>query len=122
MSETITLEVPEALAHSARAVATRTGRRVEDVLAEWLQGAAGSLPIEALPDEQVLALRDLQMDKAQQAELGDLLERQREGLLTDAERPRLAALLEVYQQGMLQKARALKVAVEHGLQPPLGAE
>lgn len=121
MSETITLEVPEALAHSARAVAARTHRRVEDVLAEWLERTAGALPIEALSDEQVLALRDLQMDDAEQAELGDLLGRQREGLLADAERARLAALLEIYQQGMLQKARALKVAVERGLQPPLGA-
>lgn len=122
MSETITLEVPEALVHSARAVAARTGRRVEDVLAEWLAQIASALPIELLSDEQVLALRDLRLDSAQQAELGDLLERQREGLLAGAERARLDALLDIYQQGMLQKARALKVAVERGLQPPLDAE
>lgn len=122
MSETITLEVPEALAFSARVVAAQTHRRVEEVLAEWLERTAGALPIELLSDEQVLALRDLQMDDAQQAELSELLERQREGVLANTERARLAALLELYQQGMLQKARALKVAVERGLQSPLDAE
>lgn len=119
MSETITLEVPEALVHSARVVAARTQRRVEDVLAEWLERTAGALPIESLSDEQVLALRDLRLDDAQQAELSDLLERQREDMITGVEHARLAALLELYQQGMLQKARALKVAVARGLQPPL---
>jgi hypothetical protein len=121
MSEPITLEVPEALVHSARTVGARTHRRVEDVLAEWLGWTAGALPIESLSDEQVLALRDLRLDDGQQEELSALLERQREGLLTGAERARLVALLDLYQQGMLQKARALKVAVERGLQPPLGA-
>ncbi len=100
-------------------VAARTQRRVEDVLAEWLERTAGALPIESLSDEQVLALRDLRLDDAQQAELSDLLERQREDMITGVEHARLAALLELYQQGMLQKARALKVAVARGLQPPL---
>ena len=62
MSEIVTLEIPDVLAQSARAVAKQTHRSVEDVLIEWLDRAVTELPIELLPDDQVLALRDLQMD------------------------------------------------------------
>jgi SRSO17 transposase len=61
------------------------------------------------------------MPDAQQRELSDLLARQREGQLADTERPRLDALLDAYRRGMVRKARALKVAVERGLQPPTHA-
>jgi hypothetical protein len=40
MGETVTLTLPDALVHSARAVAARTQRRMEDVLVEWLDPLA----------------------------------------------------------------------------------
>ena len=104
MSEIVTLEIPDALAQSARAVAEQTHRRVEDVLIEWLDRAATELPVELLPDDQVLALRDMQMDDAQQAELSELLARQREGVLTNAERGQLETLMGIYRRGMVQGA------------------
>lgn len=119
MSELVTLELPEPLVESARAVAARTQRRVEDVLVEWLDRAAAEVPVVLLPDDQVLALRDLEMDAAAQAELSDLLARQREGQLAADARVRLDALLTAYRRGMVCKAEALKVAVDRGLQPPL---
>ena len=119
MSETVTVEVPEGLLQSARAVAAQTQRRVEDVLAEWLERTAAILPIEQLSDEQVLALRDLQLPAEQQSELSELLAEHSERTLSAPERARLDVLLDLYQQGMVQKARALAVAVERGLQPPL---
>jgi hypothetical protein len=61
----------------------------------------------------------MQMSDAEQAELSELLARQREGALSDDERGRLDALMRSYRQGMVRKAQALKVAVERGLQPPL---
>lgn len=64
MSEIITLEVPDGLARNARAVARQTHRRVEEVLVEWLARAASDIPVEQLSDDQVLALRDMQMDDA----------------------------------------------------------
>ena len=120
MSEIVTLELPDALVRSARAAAERSHRRVEDVLIEWLDRAVTELPVEALPDDQVLALRDAQMSDEQQEQLRDLLTQQREGLLDSAARLRLDELMGVYRRGMVQKARALKVAVERGLQAPLG--
>lgn len=119
MTERVTLELPEPLVERARAVATRTQRRVEEVLVEWLDHAAAEVPVVLLPDDQVLALRDLELDATAQAELSDLLARQREGQLEDAARARLDALLSAYRRGMVRKAEALKVAVDRGLQPPL---
>jgi hypothetical protein len=120
MGGTQTLEVPEALALGVRAVAARTGQRMAEVLADWLSRAATELPNEHLSDNAVLALRDLQLDATQQAALDDLLTRQREGHLTEREHETLDELLDLYRRGMLYKARALKVAVARGLQPPLG--
>lgn len=119
MSEIVRLELPEQVALRAKEMATRTHRRLEDVLVEWLDRAAAEPPVESLPDEQVLALCDLQMDAGQQEELGDLLARNREGQIDEAERGRLEELMLVYRRGLVRKARALKVAVERGLRPPL---
>ena len=119
MSEIVTLELPEPLARSARAVAQQTRRSVEAVLLDWLDRAATELPVEQLPDDQVLAMRDLQLTAEQQAALSDLLGRQREGTLTEDERGELDSLLALYRRGMVRKAQVLKVAVNRGLQPRL---
>ena len=119
MSEIVTLEVPDELAERARAVATQTHRPLEEVLLAWLARVAADVPVEELPDAEVLALRDLQLGEDEQTELGTLLAHQREGALSDAERVRLDALMRSYRQGMVRKAQALKVAVDRGLQPPL---
>jgi hypothetical protein len=119
MSEVITLELPDTLVQSARAIAARSNRRVEDVLVEWLDRSASEVPVETLPDDQVLLLCDLTMQEADQQALNELLARQREGTLDDAERPVLNALMGAYRSGLVRKAQAVKVAVERGLRPPL---
>ena len=88
---------------------------------EWLGRAASDVPIESLPDEQVLALADREMGKSEQRELSALLAHQREGALDEAARRRLDELMASYRRGMVEKAQALKVAVERGLRPPLDA-
>lgn len=72
-----------------------------------------------LPDAEVLALAEAQMDRAQDRRLGTLLARQQAGPLTEDERRDLLALLHVYQDGLLRKAQALRKAVRRGLRPPL---
>jgi hypothetical protein len=119
MGEIVTLELPEEVARSAKEVAARMHRRLEDVLVEWIDRTVAELPVESLPDDQVLTLCDMQMDAEQQGELGGLLTRNREGLLSDAERARLDELMRIYRRGLVRKAQALKVAVERGLRPPL---
>jgi hypothetical protein len=119
MSETVVLELSDTLLQHAHAIASQSQRRVEEVLVEWLELVGEELPVEALPDDQVLALRDMQMSEGQQQELSDLLARQREQTLDPTGQARLDTLMGVYRRGMVRKAHALKVAVERGLQPPL---
>lgn len=42
MAESIMLELPDEVAHHAREAARRTGRRMEDVLADWISRGAAS--------------------------------------------------------------------------------
>lgn len=119
MSEVVTLELPDSLVRSARTIAERSNRRVEEVLVAWLDRSARERPVALLPDDQVLLLCDLEMQEADQQALNDLLDRQREGALGDTERPALDALMGAYRRGLVRKAQALKVAVERGLRPPL---
>ena len=119
MGTVVTLELPRDLAERAQQIAEQTRRSVEEVLLDWLGRGATDAPVELLTNEQVLALRDLQMSADEQAELNDLLERQREGDLDTGGRDRLDYLMKTYRRGMILKAQAIKVAVERGLQPPL---
>jgi hypothetical protein len=121
MAEIITLELPEALAQQAKEIAALTHRRVEEVLLEWLDRASADLPLESLPDEQILVLCDLQMQPRQQDQLSDLLARNQEGTLTEPEVTQLDELMQIYRRGLVKKARALKVAVERGLKPALSS-
>ncbi len=117
MSAIITLELPENVAQYARTVAELSHKRVEDLLVELLDQAVHDA-IDNLPDEQILALANLQMSAHDQAELSDLLAKQRESELTDP--LRLDELMGIYRRGLIQKARAAKIAVERGLIPSLG--
>ena len=119
MAETITLELPEALVIQAKDVATRTQRRLEDVLLEWLDRAAAETPLESLSDSQILSLCELQMAADQQEELSRLLALNRENQLSPAEQQRLDELMQLYRRDLVSKAHALQIAVQRGLKPPL---
>ncbi|BAG02298.1 hypothetical protein [Microcystis aeruginosa] len=119
MTETVTLELPEALAEQAKQIAALTHRRLEEILVEWIDYAISELSIESLPDNQILALCDLQMEAEQQELFSSLLAQNQEGELNQAGVNQLDTLMQVYRRGLIYKARALKVAVERGLRPPL---
>lgn len=119
MTETVTLDLPQSVVESARTLAQRTDRRIEEVLAEWLDRYVTERPIEMLSDDEVLALADSQMTDTDQDELSDLLYANRENLLTPEQRPRLDELMTTYRLGMVRKAQALYVAVARGLRKPL---
>ena len=119
MAEIVTLQLPETRAQRAKEIAAFTHRRLEDVLVEWIDRAITELPLESLPDEQVLALCEMQMESEQQELFSDLLARNQEGQLSDTEVSQLDELMQVYRCGLVRKARALKVAVERGLKPAL---
>ncbi len=119
MSQLITLELPDTITQQASHIAGQTRQRLEDVLLEWLNYVAAELPIELLPDRQVLALSKAQLPPQQQTHLSKLLACQREGQLTATEKRQLADLMKLYRRGLLRKAEALKVAVQRGLMAPL---
>jgi hypothetical protein len=119
MAEIVTLELSDTLAQQAKQIASLTHRRLEDVLVEWIDRAITDLPIESLPDDQILMLCDLQLEPQQQERLSDLLAQNQEGQLSQTETEQLDQLMKIYRQGLVRKARALKVAVEKELRPPL---
>ncbi len=120
MSEMVTIEISETTARLIHEIAARTGRDPGAVLSELVDRSVRDLPVESLPDEQVLVLCDMAMSETDQAELSDLLADQREGQLDDARRVRLDELMQVYRRGLVRKSEALRVAVQRGLRPPLG--
>lgn len=118
MSQSVVLEVPDELASRAQAEAAKQRRPVQAVLVDWLQ-QAGADDLESLPDSQLLGVCDSMMPAAQQAELSELAERNREGQLSTIDRDRFATLMTSYQHGLLRKARALRIAVARGLRTSL---
>ena len=83
--------------------------------------AGAVTPVEDLPDEELLALADLQLPADEDRRLGQLLDRQQAGELTGAERAELDALMQNYRVGLLRKSQALREAVRRGLREPLEA-
>ncbi len=120
MSETLTVELPTELARQARALAIAGNRRLEDVVLEWIGRAVADPPVESLPDAELLALCDANLEAGPQAELSELLEDLREGTLAASQQSRLDDLMAGYRRGLVLKARALREAVSRGLRPELG--
>jgi predicted transcriptional regulator len=119
MSEVLTVELPDDLARQARALAAATNRRLEDAVLDWVRQAIAERAVESLPNDDLLALCDLTLEDAQQAELSDLLTQAREGALSVPDQERLDHLMVDYRRGLVLKARALKEATARGLRPPL---
>ncbi|HKI38041.1 MAG TPA: hypothetical protein VKA46_39675 [Gemmataceae bacterium] len=122
MSE-ITLSLPDELMEQAQLWALRTGRPVADFLTETIRLSLNPLgtplgderPLRDWTDEEVLAAADSMMDPEDDRLLSELLSRQREGRLTQAERTELTSLMQMYQAGQLRKARAFSEAVRRRL-------
>jgi hypothetical protein len=119
MPEKVTLEFPDDLLARVRMVADHTHRSLEEVLLDWVRHAGAEPVMELLPDAEVLAVCDLELTPAQQEEVSDLLERNREGELGPPERSRLEELMRLYRTALVRKAQALKVAASRGLRSRL---
>ena len=127
MTTQVTLSLPDETYRRAERLARLTGRQVNDVLADTIhislqplgpQAPTGK-PVVEMSDAEVLTVADSQMDVTQDRRFSDLLNKQQAGILADNEQPELLALMQVYQEGLLRKAQALKEAVHRGLREPL---
>src|SRR5690349_20716411 len=119
MSEQITIQISERAIQQAAQIAASTHQSVEKVLSGLIESYIEDLPVESLSDDAVLALSEARMLDEQDAELSDLLARQREGQLDAEGRKQLSELMQIYEKGLLRKSQALRVAVERGLREPL---
>lgn len=127
MSTQVTLRLPDELYENAKRWAALTQRDVPETLTNVLSIVL--TPIHANPkleksvasllDEEVLALSKVQMKPEQGQRLSRLLEKQREGLLAEQERPELLALMQVYEQLWIRQSEALAEAVERGILPAM---
>jgi len=127
MSTQVMVTLPDEVYRRAASLARLSGQRMSDILADTIALSLPSLspqaesvqPLSALPDEQVLALADAQMEPAQDRQFSRLLNRQQAETLTEAERSELLILMQIYQETLLRKAQALHEAVQRGLREPL---
>lgn len=119
MSESIILELPETLVKQVKEIATLNHRGIEEMLIEWINRAVNDVPLDLLPNEQILALCHLQMTTEQQATFSDLQFRHREEHLNAQETSKLDELMQIYRSGLVRKAQAMNIAVKRGLMLPL---
>jgi hypothetical protein len=129
MSTQVTVTLPDEVFERAQRLAQVSHREVADLLAETIAISLPTLrpqpgrpePAATLADTEVVALTDLQLPAAQDQQLSMLLDRQQAGTITEEERGELAALFQLYQEGLLRKAQALAEAVRRGLREPLAS-
>lgn len=132
MTTQITLTLPEEVYRRASHLAQLLNRDLADVLTEAITLSLSPVaipphqpsntsfqPIATLSDTEIIALTELEMEPDQDQRLSELLDQQQAGVLTDAERPELSTLMQIYQEKLLQKAQALREAVQRGLREPL---
>jgi len=127
MSTQITITLPDEVYHRVERLAQLTSRNIADVVTDAIKLSIPAVSLQneliesvsALSDEQVMALTQLQMEPEQDQRLSDLLDHQQEGIITETEQIELSNLMQIYQEGLLRKATALKEAVQRGLREPL---
>ncbi len=118
MSQSITLQLPDDLISIAQAEAERSAKPLEAVLVRWMQHGVGE-DLQQLSNSELLAICDSTMEIDLQQALSGLQAKNREGNINNSERTRLQELMDVYQRGLLRKAKALKIAFGRGLRASL---
>jgi len=134
MTTQIILNLPDEVYKKAEHFAQLTNRAVVDILTQAIAlslspvspqstqiDSKETLCFSSLPDEEVIALTELQMQPEQDQRLSELLYNQQAGTLANTEHSELLALMQVYQEKLLLKAQALREAVQRGLREPLDA-
>lgn len=133
MNKPITLNLPEDVYNRALLLAQLIGRDLTEVLIEAISLSLSSTSpinesdrhfsesVKSLDDREVMAMSELQMESEQDLRLSQLLSKQQADTLSEAERPELWSLMQIYQTLLVKKAVALREAVERDLVEPLSA-
>lgn len=117
----VSVNLPKQLYKNVSALAKAKKKSVPEIIKNAVQqivieqAEAAARPLTGCSDEEVLALARMKMSAAENQRMSDLLDRQREDLITPLERNELEALFRVYQAGNLRKAQGIAEAVRRGL-------
>ena len=115
----VTLNLPDNIYQNFANLAKKTSRQVNEVIVEKIQSEYVSDKefdnLETWSDEDILALANLKMPKAQADRMSKLLDLQQRGTIKSAERRELEIYTELYQIATLHKAQGCLEAVNRGL-------
>ncbi len=126
MSQQVTITLPDETFQRAARLAQLTSREVAEVLADTVELSLAPLGFPAtepdalddLSDSALLDLSTSELEPEADKRLSQLLDAQQAGQLGTNE-DELRALIQLYQNKWLLKARALEEAVRRGLREPL---
>lgn len=117
----ITISLPEKVFANVANVASKTHRRIDEVIAEKLESDF-SIQIENLEkqiaacyDSEIIKLSKIQMPEKQDKRLSFLLQKQSENDLTEEHRKELWKLMELNRITTLKKAFAIREISRRGL-------
>ncbi len=129
-----TIAIPDSLYLRAEQLAAHTGQPVEDVIGErlessldlallaWIDTEAAELKALAyLSDDALWTIAREQMQKAKQARMSLLMDRNSSGAITSTEYEELSGLVEQGQILMRRKAEAMKLLMDRGHHVDLAA-
>lgn len=126
MSTQLILNLPDDTYERVAQFAAYAKRDVSEVIAAALASSLPSLDaiaqlrnITKLSDSEILQLTELRLAPEIDLHLSELLDRKQAGELTELEQAELAALMRMYEMGLLRQSQALAEAVKRGLIPPL---
>lgn len=117
----ISVKLPDGLYENVSHLARNKKKSVAEFIKNAVKKAVAEdienleRPLAECSDDEVLALANMKMSTAENERMSDLLDRQREGLITPLERNELDVLFRVYQAGNLRKSQGIAEAVRRGL-------
>jgi hypothetical protein len=117
----IMISLPDNVFANVANLASKTHRRVDELIAEKVErefsSETGELerPLAGCSDAEVLAVANMKMSEAENRRMSELLDKQREETITPLERNELDTLFRVFQFGNLRKAQGIYEAVQRGL-------
>ena len=127
MSMQVTITLPDHIARRVNQWASFAQQDVSEMLTTAIDVGLPQLSgirqesITELGDEALLELTTTKLDREKGSRLDSLLVKQREGALTDSERPELLVLMQQYHELWVLQAQALAESVRRGLLPPMAA-
>lgn len=115
MTQKITLELSNSLTQKIKGIAIKQEQSLEELVINLIEQGASKFPLELLSDAEILSLYDQKMSEQDQVQLSELLAKQREENLSSNEQQQLTNLMQIYRQGLIQKAKATQIAVKRNL-------